>query len=464
MHRVLTAGLVAVLALSLVPSASAQDATLSGQVLDQDGQPVAGANVSLSQWGETDEDVVEECSPDGMCRKAPGPGSYHEASAVTGADGRFSLPAMDRHGSLSVWKEGHAHAYVEFQDASQPLEVELVKFPEKTAHIQGTVRGSSGGLSLVSISVENPQYGVDECSARPGDELRIGQTEPAHDPGGDEPVSDGGSTSSGNGTAATLIAPDDHRGCAITVQQDGRFEGRVTPGYSIIRFHHDDWAADGPQYHSASRAMDLPAGQTTQIDVQLTARPGPDAMLGGHVIDKDTKKAIPGVTVSFSGQDTHGWAQAQTDKDGSYQVRLRSGFTQIHVWADGYFPWEGQVTVRSGAEGQRFTVELTKGEARRGGCCIAYGMEGEVAAMGVEDDAMATDEKAAGGPGAQDTQRVADGEGQGSAFEDLGGGLGPYDAAKAGGASGEPAKGAPGFEVVALGLGLLAVVLVIRRR
>lgn len=221
--------------------------------------------------------------------------------------------------------------------------------------------------------------------------------------------------------------------CAITVNSDGSFSGDVTPGYSILRIYHQQWRACsethdsdgsfrrecGPEYMQFVRTLDLPAESTTKLDVKLQQRPGPDATLSGYVVDKETQKALSGVRVSFSNQDSYSYAWAETDEDGSYKVRVRSGYHQVSVWADGYFSWEGVINVGSGKD-VALDIHLVKGENRYGHCCYYYGDD----AMTAESaDAAPRDPSASSGISGSDGDQEG---GTGDSFEDLGGGLGPY--------------------------------------
>ncbi len=455
----------ALLVLSLVPGVAAQSSTISGQILDQNGAPVGGVEVYLYQWGVSESSGSSTCDPDGTCTSEPYRESYHEAKAISDAEGRYSLPAMTGWASLNFYKEGYASHYEGFEvNGDKALDVKMLKYPAKTAQVTGTVTGAGAVLPYVSISAENPVYGIYECSVIAGEEnLR------EHEIYADEekPASNNDSK-----VASATIAPGEpypaYQHCAITIQKDGTFSGMLTPGYTILRFYHQDWREQGGQeYYGKSFVRDLPANATTKLDVDLKARPMPNAVIQGYIVDAATKAAIPGVYVSFGNLDNYGWANAQTDKDGSYKVRMRAGVVQVSVYADGYLPWEGDVTVAADST-VRFDIHLTAGQAQYGGgCCIAYAESGDKATMG----SASTQPALPASPGASSPAvgRGNDGsEASGSQFSDLGGGLGPYDASRApqsgdADAGAPDVKDVPGFEVLALALGLLAVVLLRRK-
>ncbi len=448
-----------VLLLLMLPLAQA--ASLSGQILDQHGDPVAGADVYLHQWAEyPKEDHVEECSPDGTCRAmAPSYQEYHSAQTKTGSDGRYKLEAIQGWGQISVSKQGYAGAYEGLQvDNDTVLDLKMLKFPDKTAHIEGRITSGGQPIRYASLSIENPEFGVYECSVHVEDQQGEPRMEGSGEVAPSSPPPSDASTASSEPTSTSMIAPDYYDpGCAITIQADGTFSGDVTPGYSIIRVYVQSWRdSDREEYYPLSRVMTLPADATTRLDLQVTARPGPDARLSGYVIDATTQKAIPGAQVSFGNLDGYGWANAQTDKDGSYRVALRSGMNQISVWAEGYFPWEGQLVLAAGDD-RRYDIVVTPGESKYGGyCCIAYA---EDRAMAAESDGGV---KAAASPSSPSSPAAGNEEGgENAAFEDLGGGLGPYDPSKA--QSDDLDQGAPGFEIAFVLLALAAIVLVRRK-
>ncbi len=448
--------------MAFVPGVAAQPSTLSGQVTDQDGNPVAGVTVQLYQWGAG---TTEACEPGADCKSDPYPG-YFEAQATTGADGRYSFSVQRGWASLNFFKDGYTSDYQNLEVAGdQVLDISMLKYPAKNAHITGTVTGAGAALPYVTISVENPVYGTYECSVIEGEDgggVAYPETKPAVAPSADG----AGSSASSDPAESRMIAPGEpypgHQGCAITIQKNGSFSGMVTPGYTLLRFYHQDWRQiGGTEYYSKTLVRDLAANATTQLDVDLKARAAPNAIIEGYVVDAKTKAAIAGVYVSLGNMDNYGWANVQTDKDGSYKARLRAGLVQVSIYADGYLPWEGDVT--ASADGSvRLDIHLTAGQSRYGGCCMAYAQDKSVTGAPSVAEGAAS-------PGAERGQNAGQGDAESRVFvEDLGGGLGPYDPATApqsGDAdTGAPAaKDVPGFEVLAVLLGLLAIALLRRK-
>jgi hypothetical protein len=468
----LTLALVA----GFVPGAEAQTSSLSGQILDQDGQPVVGAQVYFNQWGQypADEAPPEEgkCDANGTCTVSSRPyyeGQSNHQEAKSDANGRYSFAANDGWADISANKEGHASAYQGIDvSGTTTLDLKMLKYPAKDAHIEGRITTGGATVRYTAISIDNPVYGTYECSSNVDDERQYEQPRPVEAmPASDtaeanaEAGPDGQTTESPSGDAQISIAPGEYypySGCAIKINADGTFSGNVTPGYSIIRVYADSWRdEDRTQYYSVSRVVDLRSGETNRVDVDLVAKPGPDAKLRGYVLDAATGKAVPGARISFNNQDSYGWASAVTDKDGSYSVALRHGYTQLSLGAEGHLPWEGQLTL-AGGDSRRMDVSITAGQQMYGGgCCYAYAESGDASVSAPRPAAAPgapSDGDKAGGAATEQSSTTTEGQ---TGFEDYGGGLGPY--------SPEPdAESVPGFEFAAMILGLAALVFVVRRK
>jgi hypothetical protein len=450
------------------------DATLSGVVRSEAGEPLAGAHVSVSSYGPYyAEKEATEGSGDGSSGSSGASrsccwGGYN--STTTDAQGRYSLGVWSGEMQVHVSAEGHAGSSAKVsvepgQAATQDFA--LKAYPPKTAHIAGKVTDArtGAGLGFASVSVRSPWYGLYECSVSQasGGSSGGGTAEPARE-GADSDVS-------------IMPYPYHDPGCAITVHEDGTYEGYVTPGYSIVSVHA--WqdcsvsrdadgsgsTACGPEYLGWTRTLTLAANETTRVDVRLPSRPAPDATVSGYLLDVETGEAIRGATISFSNQETYAWGSATTDEDGSYSLRLRSGYHSVHVYADGYLGWEGVLQVPKGST--PYDVQLTPGQDSHGGCCVAYAMESKAGApQAASDDAVAT-----GGSAGMAEDRDS-GSADGEVYQDLGGGLGPYDASDRrealvesdGDAAMEPSKGAPGAGLLLAGLAVGLALAALRRR
>jgi hypothetical protein len=459
------------------------DATIEGVVSGPDG-PLEGVQVSSSSYGSppTPEPMPAEEADDSDPDSGSGSsnasircydcyyGGYN--STVTDSEGRFSLGVYSGENQLSVYHPKFRSAYVTLtvapgDEATQDIVLEA--YPEKTAHLVGTITDANTGkgLGFAYVNVRSPVYGLYACSQN--------EEQPQPYAEGDDAVAS--EPASDDMAKSSIAYPYEPEPCDIRVHSDGSFEGSVTPGYSILSVYaYQDCSttrdADGggsttcgPEYLAFSRTLNLPANETTRVDVALRSRPSPDATVSGYLVDIETGKAIPDGQISFSNQETYAWGSATTDSDGSFKIRLRSGYHSVSVYAPGHYSWEGVLAVPEGSSD--FDVLLTPGEeSYGGGCCYAYAMDSKGA---VAESAAPT---AAGG--ASQALNAADGDegaesGQ-SAYEDLGGGLGPYNADERSGATAnsdgeleDSDKGAPGAGLL-LALTALGAVLVLRRR
>jgi hypothetical protein len=482
------------------------DAVLHGTVTDQDGRPLAKLPISIYSYGN----CCYTC-----CYDAPQPYTETQASTGTATSSATASPTTTSAGgssgagtsyarpccygggnttttdsagrysmrlyggssvSVSASRDGYASYSKSFQMAQgedRLLDIQLLKFPAKTAHIEGKVvdAGSGKGLPYVSVSAQSPAYGLYECSQDSGaGSTQTGTSAPPATPT-TEPAPNGDSgtagTTTSQGIAYPYPAPYDN-GCAIRVNPDGTFSGDVTPGYTILQVSYDSYRAcqpyDGsaykpctPEYYIWSRSLRLDADATTPVDVRLEQRPGPDAVVSGYLVDADTGKAIPNGQVSFSSEDGYGYGGATTDQDGSYRIKIRSGHLDVYASAEGHLHWVGTITIESGET--PFDIQLVPGEESNGGCCMMYAGEKAVAYGG----ATTTYSTTASMTRTQASQPARDSGGSpgaGAAFEDLHGGLGPYNAAArshaASNATGGHASPAAGVLVLAALLGCAA--------
>ncbi len=469
-----------------------QTATITGVIKDQDGTPVSGAIVEVYQYGgyDYDYDYEYEEAPPESSSSSPSPirepyypqyGGNNQTR--TAADGSYRIHVWAGEVNLNIHKAGHAqrHDNVAVKDGQTlNLDVKLLKFPEKTAHIEGRIIGSDGkALRYVSLNLWSPAYGIRECSIQAEDAQ-------SKQSGTGNSSSSGGSGSTGSSTEPAIAYPEPYPyydpGCVITMYADGTFNGDVTPGYTILEAWHDHWrtcnetsSSDGslsrtcgPEYLGYSRTLDLQADQTTKIVVQLVARPAPDARVSGYVVDKDTKTAIPGVQVQFSNEENYGWGNAGTDKDGSYNVKLRNGYHRVHVWAEGYLPWQGTLFVP--AKGNiDLDIVLTPGQETYGYCCYAYddmayaeSSDGSVKASSSPRPATAPPMESSAET--SESRNTNSGGSDGETVQDLGGGLGPYDAKKRAALQESSDNGAPGAGIALLAMALLGALLIARRQ
>ncbi len=430
-----------------------QDAVLKGRAVDQDGNPVVGADVVVDQWERETAEGYQY-------------GNYRNWT-TTDSQGRYEVDVYAGSMSISFRKEGYAEVYDWIEVASgksKTLDVEMAKYPEKTARLVGKVTDAAGnGLTHISVSIQHPEYGLYSCSidnryARGEPEPMYAESYPSESYGDDGDYEER-YYDEGMAYSSYYYQPD----CDITVHEDGTFTGNVTPGYSIISVWYDHWASCtengssngdyhrdcGPNYFGYTQTLQLQPDADNPLTIKLRERPGSDATVSGYAINGETDTAVKNAYISFNNEETYAWGNAETDKDGSYKIRVRSGYHQVSVWADGFLPWQGVVYIPKGAD-MPFDVVLTPGEARYGGCCYGPYMYAE------DDMAYAHAAPAEARMGAGMSSMGFNGGSSGEGYEDLGGGLGPYDAASRNAQTHSGAgKQSPvplAFAIVALGL------------
>jgi protocatechuate 3,4-dioxygenase beta subunit len=473
-----------------------QDASLHGIVLDQYGAPVAAATVAVNSYGGPCCYAYAESGTTTTYANSSGPASdcyncgassparpYYggQNSTTTDAKGHYSMHVYSGQMGLNVYKEGYASISMTVQvdsgsDTAQDLT--LQKFPAKTAHLAGRVTDlkTGKGLGLVQISLQSPEFGLNECSTDANQPSSSGSPPPQ-------------TMGAGSGIAYPYPGPY-NSGCAITVRSDGTFSGDVTPGYAIIQVTFEQWLACsdttdadgssthtcGPEYNSWSTSLGLPANETTRVNVALHQRPSPDAVVSGYLLDSKSGLAIAGAQISFSNEDAQGYGYATTDQDGSYKLRLRSGYHQVYASAPNHLHWQGTLDVKSGET--PFDVPLVPGQESYGGCCYYPGMEKGMAPMPASAGggyatytATASSAPGYGAPGVASDQASGSAGasgGTGAQYQDLGGGLGPYNAAERGqalaGSTEAPAKHGSPAPGVLLSLAAVALVVAARRR
>lgn len=435
-------------------SVPGRDILLSGTITDQDGSPVAGAQVNLDQCcdyhyheayasADYDEGYEHGYAEEDIAYYDPYYGNYQYTE--TDESGAFSFYVYEGYYSINAWKDGYARGWFEGEADGDTETTSLVmeKFPDKTAVIKGQVTDTNGkGLGPVSISVSNEKYGQYECSTTEAD-----------------------------------YEPDYEWGCKIIVNSDGTFEGTVMPGYSIIHVYFDHWRSCteshngdgsysrncGPDYYQVSRVADLQPDSETEFKFQLQQRPGADAVVQGYILNDEGETVADG-QINFNRVDGYGYAWAEMNQYGSYSLALQSGYYSVSVYADGYFRWEGNLMIAADSTTD-FDVVLTEGQSSYGYCCYAY----------AEDAALDYADTAESRPTASGESHASDGDdsigdfnegsnsGSGSEdFENLGG-LGPYNKEERTKAL-ETSEDTPGLGAFAAAMALVGIAFIARRK
>lgn len=411
-----------------------QTSRIVGTVTDQDGAPVAGAHVQVHQYGGHGEVRPMAEPADGMDDPANGmsPAVWYPGGSnhtTTANDGSYVIHVDAGDASVQISKDGHTtfdeHLHVD-QDDEVRQDAVLHRFPEKTARIEGRAVDPDTGdpVRHIHVSVESPRYGIHECSSSGSSDAASGTSRGS-----------AGSADAVSEPARSMPHPEAEHRCAVTVHDDGTFTGSVTPGHSIITVHFDHWRtcsetrdADGSGQRRCGQdrypfvqTLHLEADTTTPIEATLQARPGTDATVSGYVLGEDDQ-GLEGAHVQFSHMDSHAYGSAVADEHGSYKIQLRSGMHRVDVWADGHLSWSGMLDVPAGEE-TSLDVRMEPGQEAYGRCCMAYpvkGMAEDRATSGADapmEDVAGDDGRASGG-----STEASEG------YEDLGGGLGPYNA------------------------------------
>jgi protocatechuate 3,4-dioxygenase beta subunit len=391
----------------------AQDAELHGVVRDQDGKPVAGLRIDANPSCCHTEPMPADEPGAPASSVPPSPGyAYYGNHTTTASDGSYAIHVYGGATvGLRVGSEDFAPLYKDVQvgkGASVRADLDVKRYPPRDARIEGRVTDGDGhGIGSVAITVNNPEFGRTEqggqwCAAAPVPMMAEGDA---------------------IAKPAIWAGPE----CSLSVQADGSFSGLVTPGYSIVTVYYvcmEGDCADG--YYPSVRTLVLRSG-TQRLDVALVPRPGPDATLSGYLVDADQREGIagPDARIDLYNLDNGAWGSAVADAQGSYKIRLRSGLHQVTAYADGHLHWEGIVRVEPGDNA--LDILMTAGQdTGYGGCCYLAQDSKGMATTATASPAPMT-------PGDDGGSRVAEQElrqnlaANTPAFEDLNGGLGPYD-------------------------------------
>lgn len=477
------------------------DATLTGTVVDGDGDPVEGAQVWIhvdyrgyemraaeSGSGSSDRMVAPYyCCPDAV-------------QATTDEDGRFEAKVYSGDLNIQTTAKGYAgqndRASVDEGD-SEDIEITLEKAPPRDAVVRGRVVDADTGLPVANagVNVNNLAWsdygyamtdatGAFEITTFPGyAQINVWPSYgpvcmAAAEPVATDPVAD---TDEAEDTAAS--PPSDGETSAEGGASEPASDGDVAKS-SIMPCLDQESDKPPKQYYTFVTQLVLESG-SNDLPVRLEPKPEPATELVGYVLDGD--EGIPGAWINVRNEDTGEWGNAQTDKDGSYKIMVRPGHLVLDASADGFYP--RSITLNVGDDDRvRQDVDLVKGTMRwvpcDEDCYRTYGGGYAVAEKGYAYDAAGSG--TAGAPGATPPQMAGDGDdaraseeaalssGGASAFTagpktgpgansfvGGGGGLGPYSASTVGPSDRNPA---PGIGLVALVAAGALVALAARRR
>jgi protocatechuate 3,4-dioxygenase beta subunit len=313
-----------------------RDLPVVGRLFDQDGKPVAGARVRLTEVrGYRGEDLTAELDDvrKGGAGTLPakwwtGPLPGLPASVATGADGKFRLTGVGRERLVGLVLEGPNIQYVLLQAMTRAGEPVVNPSPYRRQRIYGAAFEYLAAPS-------RPIRGVvrDQVTGKPVAGVRIECGGTTH-----QPVTD----------------------------RDGRYELR---GHAKSQeYHLTAVPAAGQPYFMANASFpDTPGFAPLGADVRLVR----GTPVRGRVTDRDTGKPIRGAQVAYFAlfpnphtRDGVGDSYATTGPDGSYAVVALPGPGLLAVTApDTYHYMPALITPK---EMKEFYKEWTPGDQEMG--------------------------------------------------------------------------------------------------
>ncbi|MDF9745116.1 carboxypeptidase regulatory-like domain-containing protein [Natrinema salsiterrestre] len=290
------------------------DGTLEGTVTDTDGEPIAGATVTVGDQQTTTDD-----------------------------NGTYSLELEAGEYTLAVSAEG-------YEDASEDVTVEVestttadVTLEERTGSVEGTVTDADdepiadATVTAGDETVTTDENGTYTLELEPG-EYTLDVSADGYETVSEDVTVDADATTTAD---VTLEAVDgtlegtvtDTDGDAIadatvtvgdqetTTDENGSYSLDLEPGEYTL-------AVSAEGYEDASRTVSVEADATRTADVTLEPVPT-DGTLEGTVSDTEGEP-IADATVAVSDQQT------TTDDNGTYSLELEAGEYALAVSAEGY--------------------------------------------------------------------------------------------------------------------------------
>lgn len=462
-------------------------ATIEGVVTDTHGEPIADAHVNVHEHHDSrcdgdvcyasDERSVREGDAEGerqtvvhvdddtiVIRYEPRDDRY--ASTQTGEDGSYSVQVPAGNYTVRASASDHVREQTQTSVARgeiRTVDLALTPIPEDSVTVIGVVTDAETGdpIPYAEIQVENQAWGAwDHARTDEAGRFTV-ETKPGH-------------LIVNTGAEETYWRPceDAHP------EPDRPMSSHADPSTSVVR---PEPACDGRQDRAHSYLPQVATFQpdpeeTITMDVSLDRKPQPSSTLSGWVVDAENETGIPDAYVSVRNEITGEWGRAVTDEDGSYTIDVRPGYYTVRTHAPGYLATAENVEIGDG-EDVRLTLEAPPGEARYGGCCIAYAES----SAGERDVAHETGGDGAAGSGASGASDGASNEpapmprtssdtrdDDAMAFEGTGGGLGPYEASSHTNESADLEQTTPLVGVIGtvalVGLGAAALALYAPRR
>jgi len=160
----------------------------------------------------------------------------------------------------------------------------------------------------------------------------------------------------------------------VRTDAEGRFEiNEVAPPFCFIHVHLDPRIP----WRARRRTVEVRPGETTDIRIAVE----PAFAIRGRIVDADDGHGVPGMTIQVSSQARDAFEEARTDDDGRFALYALPGEYQVIVVSPSTpyvrSPETEAATIRVGAENEGVTVPdmaVERGAVLRG---VVVGPEGE---------------------------------------------------------------------------------------
>jgi hypothetical protein len=292
---------IALAALMAAPLAVGSDmVNVSGTVTNSaTGGPVSGATVTLSYWS----DVIYSGA-------GGGDEIFCEYSAVTGADGTFSLAVAAGSYGVYVAAQGYEMWYGSLDTVyGKELDIGLREVPPYDATLTLSVTDAETGAGVPGAQV----YGWPDMTY---------------------------------GTEIGVLGFPSYQEIAGETDAQGKFVTGIWNGAYTISVSADDYF-----YTSESLVV---SGEDVSTVVEMTPVPSPNSTLSGTVVDQATGAPVAGAEIwispdySYIGNCWGGYSSPEavyTDAAGNYTAQVYGGANYVSIYSDGYYSYWGSVNV-----------------------------------------------------------------------------------------------------------------------
>lgn len=263
------------------------ESTFMGTVRDgETDEPIEGAKIRVQSWAQ---------------------GEPLERSTTSDAEGAFSITLFPQENQILITKKGYSN-YEDWTHGSygdiQQDSIRLWPAPEQDAVIEGRVVDATTGEGVqAQVSLRPDWQRQDEATMQGSDaDAPEPMIMPRH-PGG-------------NNYNSTIS------------DEDGHFRMNAHAGYVVLE-------ANRQGYLIERHSLELTDGDAQETTLELEALPEKSVTLSGTVTNAKSGDAIAGAQVNVQVPAGGDSAYTQTDADGKWQVKVRPGFTNVHVHHSG---------------------------------------------------------------------------------------------------------------------------------